>query len=440
MIVPASTLAAGGLAFILVALLTEAMRRVAIRHRLLDPPRADGRHRRATPYLGGVAIAGGTVGAVAAAPAGDAQTLAIVGTAVIVSALGLTDDLRPLSPAPRVMVECLCAFALVALGVHADIFAGAGLVGHAVDDAGTVAWIVVLTNSFNLLDNMDGAAAAIALATSPFLALLALATGRPGLAALLIAVAAGSAGFLVHNWSPARIFMGDAGSLFLGYVLAASAVLTCAAGSATVQAPLTAAACALLLTFVTLVDTCTVLVSRWRAGRRWTQGGADHLAHRLRAAGLSTPRAALVLSATAAVMASLAVIVISGIVPATDALAAAVAAGSRPGRAGPAGQGLRPGPAARGGGDTRPGELRPGPPVAVRRARGGGRPGRRAGLRWPHKRPADRRSGPAHRHQVSPRAKPAGPGHRVSGPASPPVTRQARPARCPARGGPVPSG
>ena len=328
MIVPASTLAAGGLAFILVALLTEAMRRVAIRHHLLDQPRSDGRHHRATPYLGGVAIAGGTVAAVAvAAPAGDAQTLAIVGTAVIVSALGLTDDLRPLNPAPRVIVECLCAFALVALGVHADIFAGAGLAGRVLDDAGTVAWIVVLTNSFNLLDNMDGAAASIALATSPFLALLALATGRADLAALLIAVAAGSAGFLVHNWSPARIFMGDSGSLFLGYVLATSAVLTCAAGNGAVQAPMTAAACALLLTFVTLVDTCTVLVSRWRAGRRWTQGGADHLAHRLRAAGLSTPRAALVLSATAALMASLAVIVISGIVPATDALAGTVAAG-----------------------------------------------------------------------------------------------------------------
>jgi UDP-GlcNAc:undecaprenyl-phosphate GlcNAc-1-phosphate transferase len=327
-IVPGSALTAGTLAFIFVALLTEAVRRVAIRHRLLDQPRTDGRHRHATPYLGGVAIAGGTVGAVAVAvPTGDAQMLAILVTAVIISALGLTDDLRPLNPAPRVIVECLCAFALVAVGVHADIFAGAGLVGRAVDDAGTVAWIVVLTNSFNLLDNMDGTAAATALATSPFLALLALAAGRPGLGALLIAVAAGSAGFLVHNWAPARIFMGDAGSLFLGYVIATSVVLTCAAGSGAAQAPVTAAACALLLTFVTLVDTGTVLVSRWRAGRRWTQGGADHLAHRLQAAGLSVPRAALALSATAAVMAILGMIVISGIVPATDALAATIVAG-----------------------------------------------------------------------------------------------------------------
>jgi UDP-GlcNAc:undecaprenyl-phosphate/decaprenyl-phosphate GlcNAc-1-phosphate transferase len=328
-IVPDSALAVGALAFILVALLTEAMRRVAIRRRLLDPPRADGRHSHATPYLGGVAIAGGTVGVFAiATPAWDAQTLAIAGTAAVVCALGLIDDLRPLNPAPRVMVEGLCASCLVAVGVHADVFAGAGTLGRGVDDVGTVVWIVILTNSFNLLDNMDGAAASIALATSPFLALLALATGRRDLAVLLIAMSAGCAGFLVHNWAPARIFMGDSGALFLGWVLAASAALTCAAGTAATPAPLTAAACALLLLmFVAVVDTCTVIVSRRRAGRRWTQGGADHLAHRLQVAGLSPSSAALVLSATAAVMGILGLVVISGIVSAAGALAVAVAVG-----------------------------------------------------------------------------------------------------------------
>ena len=159
-IVPGSALAAGALAFVLVALLTEVMRRIAVRHCLLDQPRGDGRHSLATPYLGGVAIAGGTVGAFAvAAPTGSAQILAITGSGTIVCALGLADDLRPLNPALRVIVECLCASALVAAGIHADLFASAGMLGRWVDDAGTVAWIVVLTNSFNLLDNMDGAAA-----------------------------------------------------------------------------------------------------------------------------------------------------------------------------------------------------------------------------------------------------------------------------------------
>ena len=160
---------------------------------------------------------------------------------------------------------------------------------------------------------------------------------------LLIAVAAGSAGFLTHNWSPARIFMGDSGSLFLGYVLATSGVLTCAAGSGADQAPLTAAACALLLTLRDgggyLHGPRVTVAGR----RRWTQGGADHLAHRLQIAGLSTPRVALVLSATAASWPVLGVIVISGIVPAAGALAATAASG-RPGRAGPTGQGLGPDP------------------------------------------------------------------------------------------------
>ena len=196
MTVPDFIVTTGALAFTLVALLTEVMRRFAIRHRLLDQPRGDGRHSQATPYLGGLAIASGTVVAFAiATPVRHAQTLTIVGTAVIVCILGLTDDLRPVTPALRMIVECLCASALVAIGVHADVFAGAGILGRCVDDAGTVAWVVVLTNSFNLLDNMDGAAAAIALSTSPFLALLALATGRHDLAVLLIAVAAGCAGF-----------------------------------------------------------------------------------------------------------------------------------------------------------------------------------------------------------------------------------------------------
>lgn len=329
MIVPGSALAAGALAFVLVALLTEVMRRIAVRHGLLDQPRGDGRHSLATPYLGGLAIAGGTVGAFAvAAPTGSAQILAIIGSGTIVCALGLADDLRPLNPALRVIVECLCASALVAAGIHADLFASAGMLGRWVDDAGTVAWIVVLTNSFNLLDNMDGAAAGIALGTGPFLALLALATGQRELAVLLIAVVAGCAGFLVHNWAPARIFMGDSGSLFLGYVLATSALLTCASGSDTTRAPLTTAACALLLlTFVAVVDTCTVLVSRWRAGRRWTQGGADHIAHRLQIAGLSIPQAALAMSSTAVAMGVLGVIVIGGLAPAADTLAATAAVG-----------------------------------------------------------------------------------------------------------------
>ena len=322
-----SAIAAGALAFIIVALLTATMRIVAIRHRLVDRPRADRIHASATPYLGGVAIVGGTLAAFAAVahPSG-LQVLALAFAAAAIFLLGLIDDLRPLSPAIRLIAECVAAIAVVAAGVHMDVFAGLPVIGHWIDSAGTVVWIVVITNSFNLLDNSDGAAAAIALVTSPILAALAFASGQPALAILLLCLSAGCAGFLVHNWTPAGIFMGDAGSLFLGFVISASAVLTCSAEVATV-APITAATGGLLLTFVAVVDTCTVLISRHRAGRRWTEGGADHLAHRLRAAGLSTSLTAIVLSSAAGLTGAIGLMVVSGTVPAPDALAATLAVG-----------------------------------------------------------------------------------------------------------------
>ena len=327
MIISVPEMGAGLLSFALVAVLTGAMRRIAIRHRLLDEPRADRRHLHATPYLGGVAITCGPIGAfLLAVHSGGGQMAVIIGAATAVSGLGLIDDLHPLNPAARLLVECLAASAVVAAGVHADPLAGAGRIGWWVDAAGTVVWVVVLTNSFNLLDNSDGAAAAIAMATSPLLAVVAVATGRPGLAALLIAMGLGCAGFLLHNWAPAQIFMGDSGSLFLGFMLATSAVLTCASGAAASGVPLTAAVCALLLlTFVAIVDTCTVIVSRHRAGRSWVQGGTDHIAHRLKLAGLSSGHAAIVLSVTATIAGIVGLGVFAGLVPAVGALCGTVA-------------------------------------------------------------------------------------------------------------------
>jgi UDP-GlcNAc:undecaprenyl-phosphate GlcNAc-1-phosphate transferase len=327
-----TALATAALAFTLVTLLTEGVRRVAIRHHMVDNPRPDRLHARATPHLGGVAIVGGMLGAIAIAIAvvsytNAPRTLAIVLASTAVAALGLVDDLRPLSPGIRLTIECAAAAALVKAGMHLTTFANVPLAGRWIDSAGTVAWIVIITNSFNLLDNMDGAAAAIAVGTMPALATLALATGRRDLAIVLIALCAGCTGFLVHNWTPARIFMGDAGSLFLGFLISASALLICT----THHVPGTLAAavpCALLLiTFVATLDTCTVVISRVRAGRRWNQGGTDHLSHRLRALGLGTSGTVVVLSAAAVVTSALGLLVLQGVVPTPAALAGTAAAG-----------------------------------------------------------------------------------------------------------------
>ena len=200
----------GVLAFVAVATLTAVMRRVAIWRRLVADPRPGRIHTSATPYLGGVAIVIGSIGAIAAiAYPRTAQVLAVIIAALAVSVLGLIDDLWTLSPAIRLIVESAAAAGLVATGVHVDAFAGMPVVGPWIDDVGTVVWIVIITNSFNLLDNTDGVAAAVAFVTSPVLAVLAFRVGQADLAVLLIALCAGCAGFLVHNWTPARIFMGD---------------------------------------------------------------------------------------------------------------------------------------------------------------------------------------------------------------------------------------
>jgi UDP-GlcNAc:undecaprenyl-phosphate/decaprenyl-phosphate GlcNAc-1-phosphate transferase len=284
-------------AFVLVGILTEFARRLAVLLALTDRPDMRKSHERPTPYLGGVGIVCGVVAPTAVALGGAEPRLWILlVAAAAVAVLGLVDDLRPLSPYSRLAVEGLAAVAVVGAGGHVKMF------GNWLDYVLPVLWIVVITNSFNLLDNMDGAAAGVACVTGASLALPAMMVGQRGVALLLVALACGCAGFLPHNWTPARIFMGDAGSLFLGFVIASSALYVFAPGGdpASVAGPF-------MVTFVATVDTCVVLVSRHRAGRPLMLGGTDHVSHRLRRLGLSTGQVALALSATAAVT-SLAVV------------------------------------------------------------------------------------------------------------------------------------
>jgi UDP-GlcNAc:undecaprenyl-phosphate/decaprenyl-phosphate GlcNAc-1-phosphate transferase len=325
----------GAAAFILAALLTEAMRRIALRYRLMDRPGKGKAHESSTPYLGGVAI---VISALAAwaitAPPSDPQVLTLIVAGTLVAALGLADDIRPARVSFRLTVEFLAAGAVVATGARAGIIGTVPGIGNWPDIVITVLWIVLMTNSFNLLDNSDGAAGGIAVVTAVALAVLTLAvlpfgTGWESLAIFQLAVSASCAGFLVHNWAPARIFMGDAGSLFLGFMTSASAVLVFGIHDGSVPSAAWAArvSCLLLLTFVAVVDTGTVIVSRCRAGLPLTQGGADHTSHRLRALGLRTSQAATLLSAVAAISCTFALLVTFGTVPAAGSLAAALTAG-----------------------------------------------------------------------------------------------------------------
>ncbi|MFI5914828.1 glycosyltransferase family 4 protein [Dactylosporangium sp. NPDC051541] len=309
---PAVVLATVLIAVLLSLSATEGCRRLALRLGVTDRPGGYKQHREPIPYLGGLALVAGTLApaAVVGVLFGLPPKLVVVAVAaLVVAAIGLADDVEPLGPVPRLLVETGAALLVVFAGVRLAL---TGV--WWVDAAVTVAWIVLLTNAVNLLDNMDGAAASVVGTTAAVL-------GAGVLAVPLLCLAGACAGFLWHNRPPARIFMGDAGALFLGFVLAAGAVLA-------------APPAAMLLTgFVPVLDTVLVVLSRRRAGRKWYLGGSDHTAHRLRTLGLSTGQVVGVLAAAAGAAATLAVLVGAGTVTATAGLvvwlcatAAAVAA------------------------------------------------------------------------------------------------------------------
>jgi UDP-GlcNAc:undecaprenyl-phosphate GlcNAc-1-phosphate transferase len=306
-------------AAILSAVLAEGCRRVALRYGVIDNPGAHKGHPRPTPYLGGIAMVVATLGpavALAAFTGGPAAMVLVAVAGLSVAAIGLADDVLPLGFRSRLAVEAVAATLVALGGARLAVF------GHAWLDAGlTVAWIVLLTNSFNLLDNMDAAAASMAGVTAAVVGVAALAGGAGGSAVLLLCLAGSCAGFLVHNRPPARIFMGDAGSLFIGFVIAVGTVAYAPGG------PVPALSVLLAVGFAALVDTGLVVVSRRRAGRSWRTGGTDHVSHRLRRLGLSTGQVVAVLAGAVALSGLVGVLVRHGPLHPGYALAATVAAG-----------------------------------------------------------------------------------------------------------------
>ncbi|MDI3424167.1 MraY family glycosyltransferase, partial [Streptomyces luteolus] len=251
---------------------------------LVDRPGGRKTHARATPHTGGLAVVAGTVTVVCTgyAPLGPGIAVLLC-AAGAVALLGFVDDLRPLGVRPRLIVE---AGAAVAVVWASGLTPAAGVLA--------VGWIVLVTNSFNLIDNADGAMGVVGVVTALGLALCAAAEGLSGLALLLCVLAAALTGFLTQNWHPARIFPGNCGSLFTGFVLACATVLV-----HTGHEPLPGAVGLVALTVVGLADTVLVALARRRAGRPLLIGGTDHIAHRLRRVGFTVPGAAVVLGATA---------------------------------------------------------------------------------------------------------------------------------------------
>ncbi|GIE93170.1 glycosyltransferase family 4 protein [Paractinoplanes rishiriensis] len=301
LVLPAGTC----LATVLVLVITGPVRRVALRLDLTDRPMPHKAHQRPTPYLGGVPLVLGCLLPVALlAWPWSAQVVTIVVAGLFVAGLGLTDDVVNLSKRTRLAAEALAATAVTLTTQPVTVFGVPWL-----DTMMTVAWIVVMTNSFNLLDNMDAAAAAVGAATAAVMGIAALVAGKGPVALLLLCLAGGCVGFLAHNRPPARIFMGDAGSLFIGFMLATAALLCVPSGRGDSYAVL------LLVSFVAIVDTLLVVIDRRRGGRPWHIGGTDHVSHRLRRLGLSCGRVAVVLFLGTTASTALGMLVAAGVIP-----------------------------------------------------------------------------------------------------------------------------
>jgi UDP-GlcNAc:undecaprenyl-phosphate GlcNAc-1-phosphate transferase len=290
-------LAAG--AAVVAAIATPAFGILARRFGLVVAPQADRWHSRATPLLGGAAMAIAIIVAlVVILPGSRASTVIIVGVAASF-ALGLLDDFRRMSPTTKLAGQAIIAAGLFFGGVRVEI-----ITFEPVAFVVTVLWVVGLMNAINLMDNMDGLAAGIAAIASVALAVAAYPENIP--VVLIGVVTAGAAlGFLVYNFNPARIFMGDAGSMMLGFLLAATAILHTASSAANVGLAVLAPLAVLALP---IFDTALVTTSRRLAGRPISQGGRDHTSHRLAALGLTDRGVVLFLYAVAASLAGVALI------------------------------------------------------------------------------------------------------------------------------------
>ena len=276
-------LAVGIAAFVVAVLMVPVTNRLAFRFGAVVHPRADRWSRQVVPILGGLAVAI-AVAAVAWMAVDDWPTLTawlmgLVGLTV----LGLMDDLWDVHPRYRLIAEALlgAGFAVV---VFDDLDT---LPRLAVAVAGAIA-IPVMTNATNLVDNSDGLASSLSAETSLTIALTAIVAGMKGNeVGLGLSIAGACLGFLVHNRPPARVFMGDAGSLMLGFALAGAGVLLIHDAELHPSAQATAAALAVpLAAFVQFGDVAMVSVTRMRRGVSPFKGGTDHTSHRLVRAGL----------------------------------------------------------------------------------------------------------------------------------------------------------
>jgi UDP-GlcNAc:undecaprenyl-phosphate GlcNAc-1-phosphate transferase len=298
--------------YVLVGALTPLMRKIAVSKKIFDKPNsAHKSHTKPIPYLGGVAIILGVVITsyltIFLSPfTANSFWLATtaLAPAVVLGIIGLWDDIKNLDPLPRFIGQSVAGLVVAITLILSDNLGNpTGLVLF--DILISVFWVVGICNSINFFDNLDGGAAGTVAISSVVLTYLALSSDQFFIAALSIVIAGSTVGFLIWNKTPARIFMGDAGALFLGVLLATLTVRF----EPEAESTLGSFATPLLLLAIPILDTSVAVFSRLRRRISPFQGGRDHLSHRLVRAGLSRKLAAIILWGLTGLFGTLAVFI-----------------------------------------------------------------------------------------------------------------------------------
>jgi UDP-GlcNAc:undecaprenyl-phosphate GlcNAc-1-phosphate transferase len=310
------------MSLVISAVLTPVVRRWALKRDFVDHPGAGAhkQHRRPVPFGGGIAITIAVLlpmvgmlvaalvlgrvrpedlpwltdhlpvwpywvgGIIRKAP----EALAIIAGALVMHLMGIIDDHHPLPPLFKLVVQVAVALMVTAgAGIRS-----AELLGTPAAIALTTLWIVALTNAFNFMDNMDGLSGGVAALTAAILAVSALRAGQMFVPCVLLLLAGAALGFLIYNFPPASVFMGDAGSLVIGFLLAVCTVLTTFKDPVQQARPF-GVLVPLLVFAVPLYDQASVIVRRLRLGVSIFRSDRRHFSHRLVKLGLSPTAAVL---------------------------------------------------------------------------------------------------------------------------------------------------
>ena len=283
------------LALLGTAALTPFVTWLARRIGMVSAPSKDRWHTRPTALLGGVGIFVAVVTVVLSTiDVPPSFSRAILPAGALLFLMGLIDDIADLKPIQKLAVQIIGASIVIQAGLLLQ-WTSSFVLNMAI----TMFWLVGITNAVNMLDNMDGLAAGVAAIASIFMAINRFSLGQIAEGTIIAVLAASLCGFLLYNSQPASIFMGDCGSMFIGFFLGCAALLTTPGGTTGSFLPVIAVPVLTLL--IPIFDTTFVTLMRKLSGRSASQGGRDHTSHRLVALGLSERRAVWVLYALATI-------------------------------------------------------------------------------------------------------------------------------------------